>query len=667
MSTVWSLLVSGVCAAFLQVFPAQFETRGTTLMVHVSAYGLCVMTRAVEMYFPDAFCLSLNFFFVNGIQAGMLLRQCTVPALVASEFSIFSKMIRIILAIGTSNRSHVVIWNVLFAITGCHKGLTFMYDSFALDAALKLEPTIFYRKVSTIVGSELLCSVFILVIRLATEKFMALVVAAMLEAQESENEKVAAQRMLAVLCDSQMMLDSELRISGRHESSARFLQVPATAGRESLDGVDFTEFVDPVDVSRFLAFMRGHPSWASGRPESPEASPDEEREPRRQGSKPRPAGSLHVQMFNGLRRPFKAELFHVCFKSGGTVAHLVGIREENQHEGEAPSKLEADLQDGHAANETGEASELFDARLLNDCVRKVGERAECKREEEDEEEVEENSQVRVTMRPFETGDLLKLGSAASERSSSSASSSCASKAVPMFPGLQDVVACLSPFSPCLAMNSCQVNFLSPEGDICLGLKDFVSATELQRVFLIIQQMVNCALNGDLMQKTDLGPLKLKLPGTRECDGLTFLAKSAELSVSVKDPSETDTSNEDGSDEDSDGSKDSLELNDGPGGDSDRRSGPRGGGGGGGGGGGASSFGCRQTGGKPTARPAGGQDGGVEERIRVTLRLRELSIPTDTSKGSSRRRRRRVMECLREPQNVQLAACMLPIIEEAWAT
>ncbi|CAE8709768.1 unnamed protein product, partial [Polarella glacialis] len=51
-------------------------------------------------------------------------------------------------------------------------------------------------------------------------------------------------------------------------------------------------------------------------------------------------------------------------------------------------------------------------------------------------------------------------------------------------------------------------------------------------------------------------------------------------------------------------------------------------------------------------------------------IRDLSMPTaDTSKHSSRRRRRhRVMECLKESsQNVQQAACMLPIIEESWAT
>ncbi|CAE8713095.1 unnamed protein product, partial [Polarella glacialis] len=131
-----------------------------------------------------------------------------------------------------------------------------------------------------VVGMELLCFALILVVWLVMEKFMAMFISAILDAQESENEKVAAQRMLAVLCDSQMMLDSELRISGRHESSARFLQVPSTAAAgcennninnnnnsnnninnnnnnnnnnhsnnssNSLDGVDFTDFVDPVD------------------------------------------------------------------------------------------------------------------------------------------------------------------------------------------------------------------------------------------------------------------------------------------------------------------------------------------------------------------------------------------------------------------------------------
>ncbi|CAE8709769.1 unnamed protein product, partial [Polarella glacialis] len=381
--------------------------------------------------------------------------------------------------------------------------------------------------------------------------------------------------------------------------------------------------------SRFLAFMRGRPSWPSDRPESPEASPDEEREQRRQDSSPKPAGSLHVQMFNGLGRPFKAELFHVCFTSGGTLAHLVGIREENHNEGETlASSLEANFQDDQATlfQTTMLSSQprcrRFAANLLAESVREAGERDELvgeekeEEEEEDAQEKEEDAQETVkstpskpvlkkellSMRAFETGDLLQLkrGSTASASSSSSASSSCASKALPMFPGLQDVVACLAPFSPGLAMNSCQVNFLSSESDSCLSLKDFVSAKEVQRIKLSIQKVVNCVLNDGVSQQTDLGPLQFMLPGTRECDGLTLLAKSVELSVSMSSQnqeapySQADSSSEDSSDEDSEGREDSLEPKDGPESESeaesepDRWSGFGAGGEGGGGGGGASA-------------------------------------------------------------------------------
>ncbi|CAE8646754.1 unnamed protein product [Polarella glacialis] len=698
MATAWSLFASSISFAFLLVFPERFGTRGVVLMHMVPLYGFCLMFRAVEVYFPEAFSWSLDFF-VAGIQIAMLYRQCTVSALLFSDFSVLTKMCRFVLAIGTSNCSHIVIWNVLFAITGIYRGLTLRCGMFAGNAGDQWQQV--YMTAFIVVGLELLCSTLILVVWLAMEKFMALFISAILDAQESENEKVAAQRMLAVLCDAQMMLDSELRISGRHESSARFLQVPAiaAAGCESLDGVYFTEFVDPVDVSRFLAFMRGRPSWPSGRPESPQASPDEDCEQRMQDSPPKPAGSLHVQMFNGLRRPFKAELFHVCFTSSGTLAHLVGIREENQNEGETfSSNCEATFQDAHSANETGEASESFAALFLNDLVGQAGEFEERIREEKDkekEEEEEKNVQETLKSRPskpvlkkkllsmraFETGDLLnlKLGSTASACSSSSASSSCASKALPMFPGLQDVVASLAPFSLGLAMNSCQLNFLSSEGDLCLSLKDFVSAAQLQRILLIVQNMVNCVLNDGLSQQTDIGPLQLKFPGTRECDGLALLVKSAEVSVSVaskdQEPpdSQADPSNEDWSDEDRDGSKGSLESKDGPETESesesesegDRLSGPEERGGGGGASPAAASFGVRDQ--RRTQRPTATARSAGPESIRVTLRLRDLSMPAaDTSKHSSRRRRRhRVMECLKESsQNVQQAACMFPIIEEA---
>ncbi|CAE8597224.1 unnamed protein product [Polarella glacialis] len=443
MITAWTLLASALCFVFLQVVPDKFEARGYFLMDNVSLYGFCLLFRAVDFYFPEAFYWSLNFF-VAGVQVAMLFRQCT--------------MFRFVLAIGTSNRGQIVSWNVLFAITGIYRGLTLRCGMFAgPDVGVQWQPQIIFKTACIVVGMELLF------------------ISAILDAQESENEKVAAQRMLAVLCDSQMMLDSELRISGRHESSARFLQVPSTAAAgcqnnninnnnnnsnnninnnnnnnnnhsnnssNSLDGVDFTDFVDPVDVSRFKAFMRGRTSWPSGgpeRPESPEARPDEEGEQRRQDAPPKPAGSLHVQMFNGLRRPFKVN----------QDDHV----EESEPFANGPIKLKT--------------SESFAAFLLNECDGEAGELDERVREQEKEEE-EENAQETaksrprrpslrkelLSMRAFETGDLLqlKVGSAASACSSSSASSSCASKALPMFPGLQDLVACLSPFSPGLEMN-----------------------------------------------------------------------------------------------------------------------------------------------------------------------------------------------------------------------
>ncbi|CAE8723689.1 unnamed protein product, partial [Polarella glacialis] len=143
-------------------------------------------------------------------------------------FSVLSKMFRLIFAIGTSNRGHIVIWNVVFAISGIYRGSTLRCCMIAGNAHVQWQLQA-YKSALSLVGIELLCSVFIFVVWLKMEKFMAMLISAILDAQEAENEKAAAQRMLAVLCDSQMMLDSELRISGRQESSARFLQVAATA------------------------------------------------------------------------------------------------------------------------------------------------------------------------------------------------------------------------------------------------------------------------------------------------------------------------------------------------------------------------------------------------------------------------------------------------------
>ncbi|CAE8621412.1 unnamed protein product, partial [Polarella glacialis] len=122
-------------------------------------------------------------------------------------------MFRFIFAIGTSNRGHVVIWNVVFAISGIYRGLTLRCGMIAGNADVQWQLQA-YKAAVSVVGIELLCSALIFVVWLAMEKFMAMFISAILDAQEAENEKAAAQRILAVLCDSQMMLDSELRISG---------------------------------------------------------------------------------------------------------------------------------------------------------------------------------------------------------------------------------------------------------------------------------------------------------------------------------------------------------------------------------------------------------------------------------------------------------------------
>ncbi|CAE8629842.1 unnamed protein product, partial [Polarella glacialis] len=161
--------------AFLQVFPGPFEARGQYLMLCVPLYGFCLMFRAVDVYFPEAFCWSLDFFV-----AGLL---CW-----SAIFSVLSKMFRLIFAIGTSNRGHIVIWNVVFAISGIYRGSTLRCCMIAGNAHVQWQLQA-YKSALSLVGIELLCSVFIFVVWLKMEKFMAMLISAILDAQEAENEK----------------------------------------------------------------------------------------------------------------------------------------------------------------------------------------------------------------------------------------------------------------------------------------------------------------------------------------------------------------------------------------------------------------------------------------------------------------------------------------------
>ncbi|CAE8582884.1 unnamed protein product [Polarella glacialis] len=328
-----------------------------------------------------------------------------------------------------------------------------------------------------------------------------------IEARTSCDQKSALQRMLTVFCDSQVLLDATLRIVGPQTSFSPFMKVLDT----SVEGVDFTAFVDQADVPRVKAFIE------AGIPRGPDAQN-------------LPPGSLHVRMHDANQRDFNAELFHVCLPGlDGDLGHLVGIRDENLQE---LSSVRFEKQ----AEECLAPAEPFQQKL-----------SECSTQ----------CQESVQTQPFMTLDQYKgktrLGpigstvrivpSMAGTLSNPSSASSCSetSESPEESPGMSEidnVLLFLDPFSIGYRIQACQINYkIEDSADTEPSsrqpkMQDFVSIADFPKFEGWIQDIVNTNVFGSSSAQ-GLGCLEFSFPGqgsSRSSQDLQLLANDTEISV-----------------------------------------------------------------------------------------------------------------------------------------
>eukprot|EP00931_Biecheleriopsis_adriatica_P018744 TRINITY_DN13014_c0_g1_i1.p1 TRINITY_DN13014_c0_g1~~TRINITY_DN13014_c0_g1_i1.p1 ORF type:complete len:409 (-),score=39.42 TRINITY_DN13014_c0_g1_i1:838-2064(-) len=122
---------------------------------------------------------------------------------------------------------------------------------------------------------------------------------ALVEAEESRNEKSSIRKLLSVFCDAIVHLGPELNMKGPHQKLCHILgaeceTIRTTSRGYALDGEDFTKFLADSDKSRFLTFMKAA---------APSDTQSERIIP--------PPSSLPLQMRDAKGCLFQANIFHL--------------------------------------------------------------------------------------------------------------------------------------------------------------------------------------------------------------------------------------------------------------------------------------------------------------------------------------------------------------------
>eukprot|EP00931_Biecheleriopsis_adriatica_P118021 TRINITY_DN93491_c0_g1_i1.p1 TRINITY_DN93491_c0_g1~~TRINITY_DN93491_c0_g1_i1.p1 ORF type:complete len:608 (-),score=86.54 TRINITY_DN93491_c0_g1_i1:79-1902(-) len=158
--------------------------------------------------------------------------------------------------------------------------------------------------------------------------------------QAFENSQHAARKLLAVLCDADILLGPDLCIVG---SSKKFSHLLMSS--DTLEGMPFANWLTECDQSRFNAFVQASIVQA-------------------QLDSRAPATSIHVQLRDSAGLKVKVELFHAAIPSvfhGDSMMHLIGVKDESQSSSKGS--------ESSSPVEQGERLDLFEdlnsASLLN--------------------------------------------------------------------------------------------------------------------------------------------------------------------------------------------------------------------------------------------------------------------------------------------------------------
>eukprot|EP00931_Biecheleriopsis_adriatica_P008648 TRINITY_DN10979_c0_g1_i1.p1 TRINITY_DN10979_c0_g1~~TRINITY_DN10979_c0_g1_i1.p1 ORF type:complete len:625 (-),score=79.07 TRINITY_DN10979_c0_g1_i1:302-1972(-) len=183
----------------------------------------------------------------------------------------------------------------------------------------------------TLAAPDMLLAIMISILVKSVESWLTQRTGAVLQAQSSTQEAAGARKLLSAFCETQVHLDSELRIYGEHKRLSQMLMLQ-DAERPTEAKTSFLDFIaEGGDRHRFESFISAATSNLSG-------------------SSSMLPGCLPISLKDTTGQVVDVEVFHIFFPSqDGQAGHLIGIRETGmRHIREAGAAPVMPLHSGNA-------------------------------------------------------------------------------------------------------------------------------------------------------------------------------------------------------------------------------------------------------------------------------------------------------------------------------
>lgn len=313
-------ITASLITVVLSVYSIEYQVflpGGEDLFALLHFYVLCLLAR----YGPFPLSRSMVDTYGSCMSFALFFRICRSSG-PANFFGYSSCRLTFRLSIGLCTLNHRIQgpWSLLIGWANAYKHLQFANQL----PLLHLHPVLIF--VNETFSSSCLWFTYYVMQCLVEQG-----IEAVIDATKASSERTGVKRLLAVLCDAQVMLDDTGKIIGSADSLSRML-MSNLGGVQALSKYEGTNFCNHLQVSdreRFQTFMCG----SEGRRSNALASDHEGSTTSSSWSEPStlksaPASSLQVHMIDSLQLRFPVELFHVNISTlGGQRLHLIGIRD----------------------------------------------------------------------------------------------------------------------------------------------------------------------------------------------------------------------------------------------------------------------------------------------------------------------------------------------------
>jgi len=192
-------------------------------------------------------------------------------------------------------------WNMCLALANCWR----FYQVEVLPGAGMPSQ----EQIHVFAGSEFVTRTMLLCVLNMVEKIVEERIISQIKTSESQQSEKAARKLLSIMCDADVLLDSSLKILGRHHKLSHLLM---SSQQSSSSDADFMRLIEPDDQPAFLHMLEQCEALGESAP----------------------AAKLHIGMRDNLGRKVPVELCHVGLHvpHSDETKHLIGIKAAENEE-----------------------------------------------------------------------------------------------------------------------------------------------------------------------------------------------------------------------------------------------------------------------------------------------------------------------------------------------